>query len=188
MESGDESEQAVVGRVLAGDVEAFAAIVERWQRPLVTLAYRFCRHRGQAEEMAQDAFVRAFRALDQWRGDAAFSTWLFALAINTFRSHMRRAQFVEVPLDGRRPTTGPSPEDGLLTRDLEETIRRAVSGLPGKYRDAMIAFYFMEQDLTEAARCLGVPDGTLKARLHRGRLLLKKRLSRILDRGRHAGR
>jgi RNA polymerase sigma-70 factor (ECF subfamily) len=190
MPSGDESERAAVRRVLAGDIEAFAEIVDRWQGPLVKLAYRFCRHRGQAEEMAQDAFLRAFRALDQWRGDAAFSTWLFALSINTYRSHLRRARLVEVPLDTVHPVASPGAEDQMVTRDVEEVVRRTVAALPGKYRDAMIVFYFMEQDLAEAARCLGVPEGTLKARLHRGRALLKKRLSRMLTttrRGANAG-
>jgi RNA polymerase sigma-70 factor (ECF subfamily) len=69
-----------VHRVLAGDVDAFSGIVRRWQSPLVNLAYRFCRDRGQAEEMAQEAFLRAFQRLDQWREDAAFSTWLFAMS------------------------------------------------------------------------------------------------------------
>jgi RNA polymerase sigma-70 factor (ECF subfamily) len=189
MQSADESERSAVRRVLAGDVNAFAEIVERWQRPLIRLAYRFCRHQGQAEEMAQEAFLRAFRALDQWRGDASFSTWLFALSINTYRSHMRRARVVEVPLDDVRPSVGPAAEEELATRGVEEIVRRTVAALPGKYRDAMIVFYFMEQDLAEAARALGGPDGTLKARLHRGRALLRKRLARMLNtrRGNHAG-
>src|SRR5262245_32519116 len=120
MQSADESERAAVRRVLAGDVEAFSDIVDRWQRPLVKLAYRFCRHEGQAEEMAQEAFLRAFRALDQWRGDAAFSTWLFALSINTYRSHMRRARVVEVPLDDVRPIASPAAEDEIAARNVDQ--------------------------------------------------------------------
>jgi RNA polymerase sigma-70 factor (ECF subfamily) len=102
---------------------------------------------------------------------------------------MRRARVVEVPLDDVRPSVGPAAEEELATRGVEEIVRRTVAALPGKYRDAMIVFYFMEQDLAEAARALGVPDGTLKARLHRGRALLRKRLARMLNtrRGNHAG-
>src|ERR1039457_1424923 len=83
-------DQAAVARVLAGDISAFEGIVRRWQGPLINLAYRFCRDRGRAEEMAQEVFLRAYRALAQWRTDAIFSTWLFALATNLYRSELRR--------------------------------------------------------------------------------------------------
>ena len=80
-----DADQADVEKVLAGDIDAFENIVRRWQGPLINLAYRFCRDRGRAEDMAQNAFLRAFRALEGWRKDAAFSTWLFALATNLYR-------------------------------------------------------------------------------------------------------
>ncbi len=67
-------DQSAVERVLAGDISAFEEIVQRWQKPLINLAYRFCHDRGRAEEMAQEAFLRAYRGLNQWRKDAAFST------------------------------------------------------------------------------------------------------------------
>ena len=73
-----EEDAADVAKVLAGDVPAFEAIVRRWQKPLINLAYRFCRDRARAEDMAQEAFLRAYRSLATWRKDAAFSTWLFA--------------------------------------------------------------------------------------------------------------
>jgi RNA polymerase sigma-70 factor (ECF subfamily) len=182
-EGADNQDQEDVRQVLAGNAEAFAGIVGRWQRPIVNLAFRFCRNRAQAEEMAQDAFLRAYRALGQWRGDAAFSTWLFAVSINVFRSHMRRVQPIEVPLEEFRPSmTGHGIQNRHALIDTDEVVRRTVATLPPKYRDAMIAFYFMEQDLSQAARSLGVPDGTMKARLHRGRELLKRRLARVLGR------
>ena len=83
-------DQAAVERVLAGDISAFEELVHRWQAPLINLAYRFCHDRGRAEEMAQEAFLRAYRGLAQWRKDAAFSTSLFALATNFYRSELRR--------------------------------------------------------------------------------------------------
>src|SRR5579862_9323278 len=75
-----------VDRVLAGDLAAFTGIVRRWQGPLVNMAWRYCRDRSRAEEMAQEAFVRAWRGLSQWRGESSFSTWLFSVAANTFRN------------------------------------------------------------------------------------------------------
>lgn len=159
--------------------------MERWQKPLINLAFRFCRHQGEAEEMAQDAFVRAFRSVRQWRQEAAFSTWLFALSLNLFRSHMRRARPTEMPLTRDKfpvAATQSDPESSLAIREHKELVRRAVTMLPPKYRDALILFYFMEQDVGQAASCLGVPAGTLKARLHRGRELLKVRLARVVNR------
>src|SRR5262245_23131651 len=78
-----------VRRVLAGDLSAFECIVQRWQSPLVNLAYRFCRDRARAQELAQGAFLRAYRGLAGWRQDSAFSTWLIALATNHYRSAFR---------------------------------------------------------------------------------------------------
>ena len=86
----EEQDAADVGRVLAGDVEAFTGIVQRWRGPLVTLAFRFCRDRDRAEEMAQTVFLKAYRSLEQWHGGSAFSSWLFAVAANVYRSEMRR--------------------------------------------------------------------------------------------------
>src|SRR5579863_3246782 len=83
-------DQVAVEKILSGDTSAFEGIVRRWQGPLVNLAYRFCRDRGRAEEMAQEVFLRAYRSLDRWRRKAAFSTWLFALATNLYCSELRR--------------------------------------------------------------------------------------------------
>ena len=92
-------DQADVEKVLAGNPAGFEGIVRRWQGPLVNLAYRFCHDRGRAEEMAQEAFLRAYRGLAGWRRQSAFSTWLFALATNLYCSEMRRLPVNSVSLD-----------------------------------------------------------------------------------------
>src|SRR5256885_6176399 len=99
-------DEAAVERVLAGDSSAFESIVLRWQGPLVNLAYRFCRDRSRAEDMAQEAFLRAYRGLKGWRKDAAFSTWLFAVASNFYRSELRRLPMRTVSLDSIVKLTG----------------------------------------------------------------------------------
>jgi RNA polymerase sigma-70 factor (ECF subfamily) len=91
-------DQAAVDKVLAGDTSAFEHVVRRWQGSLVNLAYRFCRDRGRAEEIAQEAFLRAYRSLARWRR-AAFSTWLFALATNLYCCKLRRAPVRTLGLD-----------------------------------------------------------------------------------------
>jgi RNA polymerase sigma-70 factor (ECF subfamily) len=174
-------DQSAVEKVLAGDVSAFEGIVQRWQGPLINLAYRFCHDRGRAEEMAQEAFLRAYRALAQWRKDAVFSTWLFALATNLYRSELRRIPARNVPLqDVAEPADSRASDGGLEDRDRDRAVRRAVLALPVKYREALTLFYFHEMDVPAAARSLGLPEGTVKARLFRGRELLRGKLPQRL--------
>jgi RNA polymerase sigma-70 factor (ECF subfamily) len=180
----EDDDAADVRRVLAGDLDAFSGIVRRWQGRLVSLAWRFCRDRTMAEDMAQDAFVKAFRALRTFRGDAAFSTWLTAIALNSYRSALRDREPVVAPLDLLRMRSGGRDQlAGLEDGEQASVVRRSVLTLPARYRDPMVLFYFEEMNLAQAAKVLDVPEGTLKARLHRGRELLKRRLA-ILAGGR----
>jgi RNA polymerase sigma-70 factor (ECF subfamily) len=182
---GRDDDLQDVRRVLAGDVEAFGGIVRRWQGPLVNMAYRYCRNRSRAEEWAQEAFLRAFRFLDRWRQDGAFSTWLFALAANVYRSQARRVRVYEVPLEQERSPRAPAGQAEHIEREeREEIVRRAVCCLPGKYRDVVALFYFSDLDVCEVGRLLGLPEGTVKARLHRGRAQLKARLEKSIGSGR----
>jgi RNA polymerase sigma-70 factor (ECF subfamily) len=176
-------DQADLERVLAGDVSAFEGIVRRWQTPLINLAYRFCHDRGRSEDMAQEAFLRAYRGLAQWRRDAVFSTWLFALATNLYRSELRRIPARTVSLEDIAEPPDPRAsdrglEDGDYDRDL--AVRRAVGALPAKYREVLTLFYFHDMDVTTAARSLGLPEGTVKARLFRGREILRSKLPQLL--------
>jgi len=172
-------DQADVEKVLAGDISAFEGIVRRWQGPLVNLAYRFCRDRGRSEEMAQEAFLRAYRTLGQWRKDATFSTWLFALAANLYRSELRRIPAKTVSLDDVAGVRDCRASDvGVEDEDRRRSVRKAVLALPPKYRDTLILFYFHDMDVTAVARSLSLPEGTVKARLFRGREILRSKLQR----------
>ncbi len=169
-----------VDRVLAGDVDAFEGIVRRWQGPLVNMAWRYCRDRGRAEEMAQEALVRAWRGLKLWRREGSFSTWLFALAANVFRSELKRFPALDVQVeDVSEPAGGAEQEIELATRESADAVRRAVLALPLRYREPVVLYYFHEMDLSAAARTMGMPEGTMKARLARGRALLKKRFPQL---------
>jgi RNA polymerase sigma-70 factor (ECF subfamily) len=178
--STDDQDSADVARLIAGDSSAFGAIVERWQNRLVTLAWRFCRNRAMAEDMAQEVLVKLFRSAQSFRGDAKFSTWLIAIAVNTFRSRLRDEGQPLVSLEPYHLTAAsPAPHGEMEEREQAEAVRRAVLSLPEKYRDAILVYYFEEKDLAESARVLGVAQGTLKARLHRARELLKRRCARL---------
>jgi len=162
--------------VLAGDVRAFEGIVRRWQGPLINLAWRYTRDRGRAEELAQEAFLRAWRGLASWRQESAFSTWLFALAANVYRNDLKRVPVVKVPIDEAPEPSRPAPQhDDLALRSRDESVRRAVLALPLRYREPVLLFYFHEMDVAAAARTLRLPEGTVKARLSRARELLRRR-------------
>lgn len=170
-------DQSDVEKVLTGEVAAFEGIVRRWQGPLVNLAYRFTRDRARAEELAQEAFLRAYRSLGGWRREAAFSTWLFTLATNLYRSDLRRVPAIMVPLDRiAELREARTPDGNLHDADRDRTVRRAIAALPPIYKEAIILYYFHDMDMESAARSLGVPEGTLKARLSRARKILRGKL------------
>jgi RNA polymerase sigma-70 factor (ECF subfamily) len=174
---------ADVERVLAGEVRAFEGIVRRWQSPLINMAWRYCRDRGRAEELAQEAFLRVWRGLPTWRSEGSFSTWLFAVAANVFRSELKRFPTGDVTLKRIAEIVEPSyaaTQHGSLASALTaDTVRRAVLALPQRYREPLVLFYFYEMDVTAAARTMGLAEGTLKARLARGRALLRRRFPHL---------
>jgi len=171
---------ADVDRVLAGEVDAFAGIVRRWQGPLVNMAWRYCRDRGRAEELAQEAFIRAWRGLPQWRREGSFSTWLFALAANVFRSDLKRFPTETLPIESAPEPSAPASQYNTLAKGLSSgAVRSAVLALPHRYREPVVLFYFHEMDLAAAARTMGLPEGTMKARLSRARALLRSRFPQL---------
>ncbi len=174
-------DQADVERVQAGDVSAFESIVRRWQGPLVSLAYRFCLDRGRAEEMAQGAFLRAYGSLGKWRRESASSTGLFALATDLYCSEVRRIPPNTVSLDGMAEIRELRATDrGLLEDERDRIVREAVLALPARYREAIILYYFYGMDIAAAARSLRLPDGTVKARMSRGRNIRRHKPTKIL--------
>lgn len=166
-------------RVVAGDLSAFEGIVRRWQRRLISLAWRFCRDRAMAEDMAQEVFLKTFRSLRSFRRESAFSTWLISIAVNTYRSRLRAEGQPLLSLDPARILAAGQGSHGPEERQRAEAVRRAVLTLPERYRDAIVMYYFEEKDVAEAARVLGVAEGTLKARLHRARELLRRRYANL---------
>ncbi len=173
-----DDDAAAVRRVLDGDVDAFETIVVRWQGPLVSLAYRYCHNRAIAEELAQEAFLKIYQALQGWRREARFSSWMFAVAHNHYRSALRRRQPPSLSIE----QIARSVQGGDLGAELDagwrnEAIRLAVSTLPPKYREVIVLYYFHQMDLAETARTARLREGTVKARLFRARKLLERKLA-----------
>ncbi|ANM32319.1 hypothetical protein ABI59_17060 [Acidobacteria bacterium Mor1] len=175
-----DRDREYVRQARGGDAAAFEALVRRWQRPLLNLAYRYCRDRTLAEDMVQEAFLRIHRKLDRYDERAKFSSWMFTVATRVFISEVRRVRpgwlFADQEILDRAEGGSSDPDSGMRS----EWVRRAVLALPEKYRDAVTLYYFHEQNNEQAAASLGIPVGTLKTRLHRGRALLEKRLGRSL--------
>jgi RNA polymerase sigma-70 factor (ECF subfamily) len=177
-----ENDLADVERVLAGDVSAFEGIVRRWQGPLINMAWRYCRDRGRAEEMAQEAFLRTWRGLSHWRRESSFSSWLFALAANVYRSELKRFPTETMPLkEASEPSRPGTQLHELEEREQCEALRRAVLALPPRYREPVVLYYFHEMDVAAAASTMGMPEGTLKARLARARALLRRRFPHLKE-------
>jgi RNA polymerase sigma-70 factor, ECF subfamily len=171
---------ADVELVLGGNAAAFEGIVRRWQGPLINMAWRYCRDRGRAEELAQEAFVRAWRGLAQWRRESSFSTWLFALAANVFRNDLKRFPTAGVEMDKIAEPSGPARQlSGMEEKSRDEAVRRAVLALPVRYREPVVLFHFHETDLAAASHTMGLPEGTVKARLSRARALLRARFPHL---------
>jgi RNA polymerase sigma-70 factor (ECF subfamily) len=128
--------------------------------------------------MAQEVFLRAYRGLAKWRKDAAFSTWLFALATNHYCTELRRIPSREVWIEDVPELSDPrNTALEFETAARGHSLQTAVLALPPKYREALTVFYFQEMDLSAAAQSLAIPEGTLKARLSRGREMLRGKLS-----------
>lgn len=166
-----------------GDLGAFRTLVERHRGRFYSLALRMSGNRSEAEDMAQEAFIRVYRGLAGFRGESTLSTWMTRVALNTFHRHLRRLPRTQ-PLpdealtdaaDAGRPAAAgaaPDPEKSFLSREAGERLRALVAGLPEQFRDAVTLFYLEDRSIDEASAALGVSSGTLKSRLFRAREML----------------
>lgn len=169
----EDNDLALVARTKTGDTEAFSELVRRHERVVYNLAYRFMRDPAMAEDMAQEAFVKAYRLLNGFRGDCSFSTWLYrvtcSVCLTELNRRKRRAE-VELTLD----TVADAAKDPEETSDLPELIRRCVTKLPERYAAIMTLYYLQEVPYEEIAETMNIPMGTLKTWMHRARLQLRK--------------
>lgn len=184
------ADEALVARAAAGDVLAFEELMRRYQDRVHNFALRWTGNPADAEEVTQEAFLKAFRAMPRFRGDAKFSTWLFQIAknacINLFhrgRRHMehRRVSLQEhmddeevVPL--QIETAEDDPQEAVLGREFAEVAAAAIAALDPHYRDALVLRDVEGMDYADIAAILEVPVGTVKSRIHRARSELQRRL------------
>ena len=180
------SDQELVARCLAGDDAAYAELVTRHADFVYTIAARVVGE-SDAEDVAQETFVRAHAALASFRGDSKFTSWLYRIAVNRALTHAkrrgRRPEPTDFGPDGEGPAAAvrdpaPDPSQLVLDEEFRRGVRRAVADLPPRYRAAVTLYYLEERDTNEVAEILGIPVGTLKTHLHRARAMLRDALAR----------
>jgi RNA polymerase sigma-70 factor (ECF subfamily) len=171
----EKGEAEFVARARQGDPSAFEEIVRRHQTRVYNLAYRMLRHREEAEDVTQEAFLKAFTALPALREPGALGAWLERITATLCLGRLRSPRRREV-------TTGnPTPQEvDTETEELSRAVREAVAQLPAHYRLAIVCFYLEGRSYEEAARVAGVGVRTLKTRLYRARVQLRARLGEAL--------
>lgn len=156
-----------------GDTDAFSELVRRHQHIVYNVSYRFMRDNALAEDMAQDAFLKAFRLLKGFRGDCSFSTWMYRVTCSVCLTELnRRKRRGEVELLPAH--AGEAPSASLETADLPEHIRRCVKLLPDRYAQIITLYYLKGVNYDEIAQVMEIPMGTLKTWMFRARKQLRK--------------
>jgi RNA polymerase sigma-70 factor (ECF subfamily) len=184
------SEGHLLARAVAGEREAYGLLVERHQDAVVKALCYLVGDRDEAEDLAQEVFIRAYRGLAAFKGSAAFSTWLYRIVHNVSASHYayRKAKKRNAPLvsldagEGGDGVPGPPAEPGdRAERDeLREAIASAVRTLPDDMREFVVLRDMEDRSYEEISEIVGAPLGTVKSRIHRARLLLREKLKRFL--------
>ena len=188
----DDSDQQLVERVQAGDKSAFDLLVRKYQHRVLKLVSRFVSDAAEAEDVAQEAFLKAYRALASFRGDSAFYTWLYRIAINTAKNALvsNRRRPVDFDLDLQDPEQydrharlkeGDTPEGVLLTEEIRSVVEKAMEQLPEDLRTAIVLRELEGLSYEEIAEAMDCPVGTVRSRIFRAREAIEKKLKPLLD-------
>ena len=193
MISAREADAELVQRVQAGDKQAFNLLVSKYQRRVIRLLSRLIRDPAEIEDVTQEAFIKAYRALPNFRGDSAFYTWLYRIAVNTAKNYLAA--------QGRRPRTvsefqggedgesfeamdvvedNNTPESAMLTRQVAETVNRAIEALPEDLRTAITLREIEGLTYEEIAQAMSCPIGTVRSRIFRAREAISEQLKPVL--------
>jgi len=188
---------ALVDRCRKNDMEAFGLLVAKYQDRIFNMIYRMCGRRADAEELAQEAFLKALERIGQFRGSSGFYTWLFRIAANLTISHRRRAGRIHFKsLTGPEELGGtqaealtasvatrrdPGPTAAATTTETQQQVAAALEELDDEFRLVVILRDIEEMGYAEIARVLDAPVGTVKSRLHRARCILRQKLANLVD-------
>jgi RNA polymerase sigma-70 factor (ECF subfamily) len=187
MAQSTQHEDALIRRAVQGDAVAFDRLVEQYSPRVYALAYRMIGSAEDAQDIAQEAFVRVYHALPRYKGEAAFSTWLYRIVTNVCYDELKRrkrrpATFSEMESDEGEaridtlPGGGESPEDAALRRERQRTVQQAITTLPEHFRAVLVLYDLQGFSYQEIADILRQNVGTVKSRLNRARNLLREKL------------
>ncbi len=190
-----EADQILVERVQSGDKQAFGLLVTKYQRKLVRLLARLIRDPAEVEDVAQETFIKAYRALPSFRGDSAFYTWLYRIGVNTAKnwlvSHGRRvptttdvaSEDAESYENGELLRDVNTPERLLMSKEIGDTVEAAMNALPEELRTAVMLREIEGLSYEEIAQVMDCPIGTVRSRIFRAREAIAHRLKPLLDTG-----
>jgi RNA polymerase sigma-70 factor (ECF subfamily) len=189
---GKINDRELVRRVKKGDKSAFDLLVLKYQHKIVKLVMRYVKDPSEALDVAQEAFLKAYRAIGSFRGDSAFYTWLYRIAINTAKNHLvaARRRPVDFELDLQDPDQYElsnrlkdvdTPEGLLLSNEIREAVEDAIRGLPEDLRTAILLRELEGMSYEEIAEAMTCPVGTVRSRIFRAREAIDKRLQPLVN-------
>ena len=187
----ESTDQQLVDQVMAGNKNAFNLLVMRYQHRVAALIARFVQDPQEVEDVAQEAFIKAYRALPVFRGDSAFYTWLYRIAVNTAKNYLvarsRRPPAQDLEIDEVEPTeTGSvlreieSPEGSLSTSELKAVIELALDSLPEELKTAFILREFSGLSYEDIAEVMDCPVGTVRSRIFRAREVIDRKIRELM--------
>ena len=188
----NELDSALVERVQQGDKRAFDLLVRKYQHKVVGLVSRYVKNYAECEDIAQEAFIRAWRAIGSFRGESAFYTWLYKIAVNTAKNHLvamgRRPPADDIAIDdatflpgGDRMHESATPERELMRQEIEQTVFSTVQSLPEELRTAITLREVDGLSYEEIAEAMGCPIGTVRSRIFRAREAIDEKLRPLLS-------
>ena len=189
--STDTSDSQLVKRVQSGEKDAFDLLVLKYQHKIVNLVMRYVRDPEQALDITQEAFIKAYRALPRFRGDSAFYTWLYRIAVNTAQNHLasQRRRPINVELDLQDPDQydlhaklkeTDTPEGVTISNELQETVEKAINALPEDLRTAIVLREIDGMSYEEIAETMQCPVGTVRSRIFRARDAISKKVGTLI--------
>jgi len=189
--SNQASDKKLVERVQKGDKGAFDLLVLKYQHKIVNLVMRYVRDPDLALDIAQEAFIKAYRALPRFRGDSAFYTWMYRIAVNTAKNHLaaQRRRPMDVELDLQDPEQydmhaklkeTDTPEGITMSNELKETVERAIAALPEDLRTAIVLRELEGMSYEEIAETMECPVGTVRSRIFRARDAIGKKVGSLI--------
>ncbi len=188
-----EADKELVNRVKNGDKAAFDLLVIKYQSRIINLAMRFVRNHADAMDVTQEAFIKAYRAMPNFRGDSAFYTWLYRIAVNTAKNFLavqanKRFPGVEQDLtemeqidQGTALKELENPENMLLTQEIQETVARAIENLPEDLKVAITLRELEGLSYEEIAVAMDCPIGTVRSRIFRAREAIDKQIDPLIN-------